>query len=155
MIQCREGQVRLPAARHGNNIKRDMVRVMWKVLYLLAAEEELDSLPARDKNAVDNAVEKLKSMGPNLPPPHQSAVLGCEDLRELRPQVGKSPWRPLYRQVGDPFVIAAIAPEAKKDKRGFDRACGTPWTGWLNWRTQRTRTPATAAGRGTRFELET
>jgi hypothetical protein len=109
--------------RAGNNIKRDMVQVMWKVLYLPAAEEELDSLPARDKNAVDNAVEKLKSMGPNLPAPHQSAVLGCEDLRELRPQAGRSPWRPLYRQVGDPFVIAAIAPEANKNKRGFDRAC--------------------------------
>jgi hypothetical protein len=45
------------------------------------------------------------------------------DLRELRPQSGKSPRRPLYRQVGSPFVIAAIGPEAKKDKRKFDKAC--------------------------------
>jgi len=41
----------------------------------------------------------------------------------LRPQAGKSPWRPLYRKVGDRFVIAAVGPEAKKNKRGFDKAC--------------------------------
>jgi hypothetical protein len=50
-------------------------------------------------------------------------VEGHDDLRELRPQAGKSPWRPLYRQVGDTFVIAAIGPEAKKDKREFNKAC--------------------------------
>lgn len=107
----------------GKNIKRDMVAGMWEVLYLPEAEQELADLPARDQNAADNAVEKLKSLGPNLPPPHQSAVKGWEDLHELRPQAGKNPWRPLYRRVGDPFVIAAIGPEAKKDGRGFDRSC--------------------------------
>ena len=54
---------------------------------------------------------------------HSSNVEGSDDLRELRPQAGKSPWRPLYRQVGAPFVIAAIGPEAKKNKRRFDKAC--------------------------------
>lgn len=57
------------------------------------------------------------------PNPHSSHVEGSDDLRELRPLAGKSPWRPLYRQVGAPFVIAAIGPEAKKNKRGFDKAC--------------------------------
>jgi hypothetical protein len=96
---------------------------MWEVLYLPEAEQELRELPPREQNAVDNAVDKLKALGLALPYPHSSNVQGWEDLRELRPKAGKSPWRPLYRQFGDPFVIAAIGPEAKKDKRGFDRAC--------------------------------
>jgi len=45
------------------------------------------------------------------------------NVRELRPQAGKSPWRPLYRSVGARFIISAIGPEAKKDRRGFDKAC--------------------------------
>ncbi len=65
----------------------------------------------------------LEALGPNLPFPHSSAVKGHDDLRELRPQAGKSPWRPLHRKVGDAFVVAAIGPEAKKDKRGYERAC--------------------------------
>jgi hypothetical protein len=55
--------------------------------------------------------------------PHSSNVEGWNDLRELRPQAGKSPWRRLYRKVGDRFVIAAVGPEAKKNRRGFDRTC--------------------------------
>jgi hypothetical protein len=39
------------------------------------------------------------------------------------PARGNSPWRPLYRRVGEVFVIAAIEPEAQHDKRGFDQAC--------------------------------
>jgi len=95
---------------------------MWEVVYLPEAEDERADLPARDRVAVDNAVAKLKALGRALPHPHSSNVEGAEDLRELRPQAGKSPWRPLYRQVGDPFVIAAIGPEARKDKRRFDKA---------------------------------
>src|SRR5262249_28537242 len=72
--------------------------------------------------AIDNAVEKLKALGPSLGPPHSSGVLGWEDLRELRPKQGASPWRPPYRQVGEAFGIAAIGPAAKKNKRGFDQA---------------------------------
>jgi hypothetical protein len=29
----------------------------------------------------------------------------------------------LARRVGDRFVIAAVGPEAKKNKRGFDKTC--------------------------------
>jgi hypothetical protein len=96
---------------------------MWEVVYLPEAEDERAQLPARDRAAVDNAVAKLEAMGPTLPYPHSSNVEGWDDLRELRPQAGKSPWRPLYQQVGTPFIISAIGPEAKKDKRGFDKAC--------------------------------
>jgi len=35
-----------------------------------------------------------------------------------------TPWRGLYRLVGDRFVIAAIAPEAQHDPNAFMRACG-------------------------------
>ena len=55
--------------------------------------------------------------------PHTSAVQGAPSLRELRPRAGRSPWRALYRQVGDYFVIAAIGPEARKGPPGFARAC--------------------------------
>jgi hypothetical protein len=96
---------------------------VWEVVYSPEAEEERARLPARDRVAIDNAVAKLEAMGPTLPYPHSSNVEGWDDLRELRPQAGKSPWRPLYRQVGTPFIISAIGPEAKKDKRGFDKAC--------------------------------
>jgi hypothetical protein len=96
---------------------------MWQVLYLPEAEVERGELPPSERAAVDHAVDKLQALGPSLPFPHSSRVQGQNDLRELRPRAGKSPWRPLYRQVGDPFVIAAVAPEAKKDRRGFDRAC--------------------------------
>jgi hypothetical protein len=43
-------------------------------------------------------------------------------LRELRPRAGRSPWRVLYRRVGQVFVLAAIGPEAESDHRGFDQA---------------------------------
>jgi hypothetical protein len=96
---------------------------MWKVLFLDDAAGERKALPARDRAAVDHAVEKLQALGLSLGPPHCSAVKEWEDLRELRPQAGKSPWRPLYRLVGEAFVIAAIGPEARKDGRGFNKAC--------------------------------
>jgi hypothetical protein len=50
-------------------------------------------------------------------------VKGAASLRELRPRRGNSPWRPLYRRIGDEFVIAAIGPEAKNDPAGFAVAC--------------------------------
>jgi hypothetical protein len=96
---------------------------MWRVVYLREAEEERAKLPKEERNSLDNAVEKLEQLGSRLPFPHSSNVQGQDDLRELRPRSGQSPWRALYRQVGDPFVIAAIGPEAKKDNRGFNRAC--------------------------------
>ncbi|MGH2412057.1 MAG: hypothetical protein ACRDGS_17075, partial [Chloroflexota bacterium] len=61
------------------------------------------------------------ALGPTLPFPHQSAVKGVLSVRELRPRSGRCPWRALYRQVGDVFVIAAISPEALVNPREFDR----------------------------------
>lgn len=77
-----------------------------------------------ERAAIQHAVQKLVSEGPRLPHPHQSAVKGKDGkgLRELRPRGGRSPWRPLYRQRGSRFVIAAVGPEAQVNQRGFNAA---------------------------------
>ena len=48
--------------------------------------------------------------------------------RELRPRAGRSPWRPLYRQLGNRLVILTVGPEAQVDSRGFDDAVGRAQT---------------------------
>lgn len=96
---------------------------MWTVVYLPEAERERDTLPAFERNAPYNAIAKLQAIGPTLGYPHTSAVQAALQLRELRPRAGRSPWRGLDRQVGDTFVVAAVAPEAQQDRRGFKRAC--------------------------------
>jgi hypothetical protein len=95
---------------------------MWKVVYLAEAEQERLQLSHGERAALIHAIEKLETVGPHLGHPHTSAVQGVISLRELRPRAGRSLWRALYRRVGDVFVIAAIAPEAQSDQRGFDRA---------------------------------
>lgn len=96
----------------------------WPVRYHPKARAEADAIPAHELKAVDNAVDKLASLGPLLPFPHSSKVMGDPggSLRELRPRAGRSPWRCIYHRIGDLFVIGAIAPEAQKDKAGFERA---------------------------------
>ncbi|HVC78178.1 MAG TPA: type II toxin-antitoxin system RelE/ParE family toxin [Candidatus Micrarchaeaceae archaeon] len=88
---------------------------------LSEAEKELDGLPASERKAMLNALEKLQQMGLLLGAPHSSQVKGSS-LRELRPRQGRSPWRALYRRSGDLLVVGAIGPEAGKDRRGFARA---------------------------------
>jgi len=96
---------------------------MWSVAYLPEAEQERERLPINERSALYNAVAKLEAIGPTLGYPHTSAVQGAPGLRELRPRAGRSPWRGLYRQVGDRLVIAAIGPEAQHDPRAFKWAC--------------------------------
>ena len=96
--------------------------MQWQVRFHPEARKEERELPAREKLAMANAIDKLRALGPALPYPHSSDVRGADRLRELRPRAGRSPWRALYRRVGDVMVIAAIAPEAQVDPRGFDRA---------------------------------
>jgi hypothetical protein len=73
---------------------------------------------------VQHVADKLEAMGANLLFPHQSAVRGAPDLRELRPRAGRSPWRAFYRQVArDVFAVAAVGPEAEVDPQGFRQAC--------------------------------
>jgi hypothetical protein len=99
-----------------------IVRHMWIIEWHSHAVEELMRLPKAEQAALAHAVEKLAALGPHLPYPHQSVVKGHQGLRELRPRGGRSPWRALYERRGGAFVIAAVAPEAKTDSRGFDRA---------------------------------
>jgi hypothetical protein len=96
---------------------------VWGVLYLPAARAERSKVPAAERVALDNAVRKLEAIGPDLPYPHSSAVKQADRLRELRPRAGRSPWRAIYRQCGEAFVIAAVCPEAQQDPRGFGRGC--------------------------------
>jgi len=96
---------------------------MWTLRYLAEAATEREALVSREKAALINAEAKLAALGPNLPYPHSSAVKGADRLRELRPRGGRSPWRALYRQIADEFVIGAIGPEAQVDRQGFATAC--------------------------------
>jgi hypothetical protein len=96
---------------------------MWTVRYLREADEELEALPAVERAAMIRADKKLREIGPNLGSPHTSDVRGIKaTLRELRPRGGRSPYRGLYRRVGQELVIAAIGPDGKTDKRGFRKA---------------------------------
>lgn len=94
------------------------------VVTLEAAKAELLALPLPERKALENARLKLETFGTRLGYPHTSQVKGFP-LRELRPRQGRSPWRALYQVVGDALVIAAIAPEALHDPRGFQRAATT------------------------------
>jgi phage-related protein len=85
------------------------------------ADQELHELPAREGQAMINALEKLRQLGIDLDWPHSSQVRGSR-LRELRPRQGRSPWRAFYTRSGDLMVVGAIGPEAQHDQRGFDRA---------------------------------
>jgi len=95
---------------------------MWVVAYLPEAEQERALLPKAERAALINADAKLGAFGARLGYPHTSAVRDADRLRELRPRAGRSPWRALYRQVGEVFVVAAVGPEAQSDPRGFERA---------------------------------
>jgi len=97
---------------------------VWPVRYHPRARAEADAIPKQERRAVDNAVDKLAALGPSLPFPHSSKVMGDPggSLRELRPRAGRSPWRCVYRRIGDVFVIGAIGPEAQRDKAGFNSA---------------------------------
>ena len=94
----------------------------WEVRFHSDAREERRKLSLQEREAMANAVEKLRVHGPVLPYPHSSDVRGADRLRELRPRSGRSSWRALYRRIGDLFVVGAIAPEANVDRRGFARA---------------------------------
>lgn len=96
---------------------------MWDVRDHPDAQAEHEALSFREAVAIDNAIEKLKALGPTLPYPHSSDVKGARKLRELRPRSGRSVTRALYRQFGQTFVIGAYGPEAEQDPKRFARAC--------------------------------
>jgi|SRR5215470_2513195 len=92
------------------------------VVYHPQYEAEWRGLPPAERAALASAAEKLRADS-QLGFPHTSRVQGSTAaLRELRPRRGRSPWRALYRRVGGVVVVLAVAPEAERDRRGFDRA---------------------------------
>src|SRR5215469_16867242 len=93
-----------------------------EVWYLAEAARERNRLSARDRVALDHAVEKLELCGAQLPAPHQKNVVGSDRIRELRPRAGRSQFRAFYRQVDQWMVIGAVGPEHEVDSRGFDTA---------------------------------
>src|ERR1039457_4574446 len=93
----------------------------WTVSLHPQAEAEFRRIPVAERAAVLNAAQKLEALGPDLGYPHSSAVRDADRIRELRPRAGRSPWRGVYRRVGNGFVLAAIGPEAEADPRGSKR----------------------------------
>src|SRR5437667_5423245 len=93
-----------------------------RVAFHPSAADELRSLPDREREAMQRALEKLRELGDQLGFPHSSAVRGADRLRELRPRAGRSPWRALYRRIGELIVVGAVAPEAGHQRRAFEAA---------------------------------
>lgn len=116
MGKCKKGS--------GDPRSRAVSAGSWLVRYHPEARAETDMIPEQERKAIDNAVDKLASLGPLLPFPHSSKVMGGigGSLRELRPRAGRSPWRCIYERIGDVFVIGAVGSEAQKDRAGFERA---------------------------------
>lgn len=96
----------------------------YTVVWHPDADAELRLAPVADQVAMRHAAQKLSAEGPTLRFPHQSAVQGDagKGLRELRPRSGRSVWRPLYRRLGDIYVVLAVGPEAQTDSAGFEAA---------------------------------
>lgn len=92
------------------------------VVYHPAYREEWQALPVAERAALASAVDKLRADS-HLGFPHSSLARGGRSgIRELRPRRGRSPWRGLYRRVGGAVVMLAVAPEAERDRRGFEKA---------------------------------
>lgn len=95
---------------------------MWDVLVHPEADTELNKVPAKERVAIMNALDKLRVVGPALGYPHTSQVRSAHHLREIRPRQGRSPWRAFYRQIDQYLVVGAVGPEADVDPKGFRRA---------------------------------
>ncbi|HEY5272804.1 MAG TPA: hypothetical protein VIJ34_06170, partial [Acidimicrobiales bacterium] len=74
-------------------------------------EEEPARPPRPEEVAIRTVMLKLEALGSRLPYPHQSLVRGAQDLRELRPRSGRSPWRAFYRRVDtEEFLVGSVGP---------------------------------------------
>lgn len=69
----------------------------WAVDFDSDAVMDFEDVKSRgDRRAVFNVVQKLKDLGPNLPPPHMKSLKGEANLFELRPRQGACEARPIY-----------------------------------------------------------
>lgn len=90
-------------------------------------QRELVALRGSDPGeeaAATQAHAALAALGRDPGYPLTSAVRGPlgRGLRELRPRAGRSRHRILFARQRDALVLLALAPEAQRDPRGFDRA---------------------------------
>ena len=91
----------------------------WPVVYYRKsdgtepADEFIRTQPPAAQAAIDNYIERLALFGPALGYPSTSQVDG--ELRELRPDLGNTHFRLLYRRTDNVFVIlhAFIKPGGK------------------------------------------
>lgn len=91
----------------------------WIVDFDSEAVIDFEDVKSRgDRKAVFNVVQKLKDVGPGLPPPHMKSLKGEADLFELRPKQGVCEARPIYARIGQRFVVLAMAAK----KKDLDRA---------------------------------
>jgi len=92
---------------------------VWTVNFDSEAVIDFENVKSRgDRKAVFNVVQKLRDLGPDLPPPHVKSLKSEVNLFELRPRQGACEARPIYARLGKKFVILAIAAK----KKDFDRA---------------------------------
>jgi hypothetical protein len=77
---------------------------------------------------MDTALGKLREIGPALGHPHTSNVQSARNLGEVRPRQGRSPWRGLYRQIGQVFVVGASARRPPLTRRPSSGPFGWPMT---------------------------
>jgi hypothetical protein len=91
----------------------------WIVDFDYEAVIDFEDVKSRgDRKAVFNVVQKLKDLGPDLPPPHMKSLKGEANLFELRPKQGACEVRPIYARFGGRFVVLAVAAK----KKDFDGA---------------------------------
>ena len=93
----------------GNPERSRAPRRTWTVKYYRApdgsqpADEFIDAQPPQAQAMIDNYLGRLALFGPSLPFPSSSQVEG--ELRELRPDMGRTHYRLLYRRSDDLFIV--------------------------------------------------
>lgn len=110
------------AIRFGKERAVVMNQHPFLVIYDSDAVLDFEAVKSREeRKAAYTAIDKLRRLGPRLPPPHMKALKGESGLLELRPRQGGSQVRPIYGRIGESeFVILAFA--TKSDKADFDSA---------------------------------
>ena len=99
-----------------------MSQYPFLVIYDSDAVLDFEAVKSREeRKATYTAIDKLRQLGPRLPPPHMKALKGESGLLELRPRQGRSQVRPICSRIGESeFVILAFA--TMPDKADFDSA---------------------------------
>lgn len=135
-----------------NQERSETPRRTWAVKYYRAADgsqpadEFIDVQPAQAWAMIDNYLGRLALFGPSLPFPSSSQVEG--ELRELRPDRGRTHYRLLYRRSGDMFIIlhAFIKPGDRINHAEIDTANGR-WKDFRDRMDADHRRPPSAIGR--------